>query len=291
MFCFDQLSFDSIVEIKSKNVVPIFYKDLENFYPQLKVAKKNRNFVEYFFTCSPATCNYVVSNFLEVDLITYLDADLFFFDSPLKIFEEIEGYSIGIISHRFNFFTKRNKIYGEFNVGWVSFRRDTNGLDCLNNWMNDCIDWCYQKIEKTRFADQKYLNYWPQNYKGVKVIGNIGANVAIWNIKNYKISFKDGKILMNGIPLIFYHFASLKQINESLFSTDLSRVFVPLKGILLNKIYKPYISLLVKNKVSEVKIVSKKDNHVKGISANFRKLTRIIRSILFVDTIKIETIK
>lgn len=291
MFCFDKLSFDAVVEIKNKNVIPIFYEDLESFFPNLKVSKKNRNFVEYFFTCSPATCNYVMANFSEVDLITYLDADLFFFDSPAKIFQELEGYSIGIISHRFNFFTKRNKIYGKFNVGWVSFKRDINGLDCLNDWMNDCIDWCYQKIEKTRFADQKYLDYWPQNYKRVKVIGNIGANVAIWNIKNYKLSLKDGKILVNDTPLIFYHFANLKQIDKNLFSTDLSRVFVSLKGILLNKIYLPYINLLVKNKLGNVKIAAKKDNHVRGISSTFRELTRKIRSILFVDTIKISTIK
>ena len=78
-----------------------------------------------------------------------------------------------------------------------------------------------------------------------------------------------------------------QQINKNLFSTDLSRVFVPLKGILLNKIYLPYINLLFKNKLSDVKIMAKKDNHVRGISSTFRELTRKIRSILFVDTIKI----
>ena len=115
--------------------------------------------------------------------------------------------------------------------------------------------------------------------------------MAIWNIKNYKLSFKDGKILVNGSPLIFYHFTNLKQIDKNLFSTDLSRVFVSLKGILLNKIYLPYINLLVKNKLSNVKIAAKKDNHVRGISSTFRELTRKIRSILFVDTIKISAVK
>ena len=71
----------------------------------------------------------------------------------------------------------------------------------------------------------------------------------------------------------------------------MSRVFVPLKGILLNKIYLPYINLLVKNKLSDVKIAAKKDNHVRGISSTFRELTRKIRSILFVDTIKISAVK
>ena len=286
MFCFDQLSYELINQIENKSINPIFHEELENFFPDLKVAKKNRNFVEYFFTCSPATCNYVMANYKEVDLITYLDADLFFFDSPSKIFDELEEYSIGIISHRFNFFTKRNKIYGKFNVGWVSFRRDINGIKCLDDWMINCINWCYQKIEKTRFADQKYLDYWPEKYNGVKIIENVGANVAIWNVKNYKLSYEKEKIFVDSQPLIFYHFANLKQIDQDLFTTDLSRVFVSLNGILLNNIYKPYIELLIKNKLTSLKIIPKEDNHSEGIGAKFRMLTRKIRSKLFMDVFK-----
>jgi hypothetical protein len=283
MFCFDQVSFDCIKELNNKSVTPIFHKDLESFYPELKVAKQNRNFVEYFFTCSPATCNYVISNFLEVDLITYLDADLFFFNSPNKIFEELADNSIGIISHRFNFFTKRNKIYGEYNVGWVSFRRDNNGLKCLDDWMNDCINWCYQKIEKTRFADQKYLDYWPNKYEGVKVISIIGANVAIWNIKNYKLTCEGGSLMVNKESLIFYHFANLKQIDQNLFSTDLSRVFVSLKGVLLDRVYKPYAELLLQNKLDTFQIKAKKDNHVVGFKSMIREFSRKLRAIFYND--------
>jgi hypothetical protein len=290
MFCFDQVSFNCMKELNDKNAVPIFYKDLEGFFPQLKVAKDNRNFVEFFFTCSPAICKYVFSNFPEVDLITYLDADLFFFDSPNLIYEEMEGNSIGIISHKFNFFTKRNRIYGEYNVGWVSFRRDQNGVECLNDWMKECIDWCYQKLEKNRFADQKYLDFWPNRYEGVKVISNIGANVAIWNIKNYKLSLQKGKPKVNGHALIFYHFANLKQIDENLFTTDLSRVFVSLRGVLLNNVYIPYINLLKTNKLQSVNIKSKKDNHVVGLKSIIRELTRKVRAILFKDKINLNKI-
>jgi hypothetical protein len=283
MFCFDQVSYDSINELNNKSVVPIFHKELESFYPDLKIAKGNRNFVEYFFTCSPATCNYVISNFSEVDLITYLDADLFFFNSPNEIFHELSDNSIGIISHRFNFFTKRNKIYGEYNVGWVSFRRDNNGLKCLDDWMNDCINWCYQKIEKTRFADQKYLDYWPNKYEGVKVISIIGANVAIWNIKNYKLTCEGGSLMVNKESLIFYHFANLKQIDQNLFSTDLSRVFVSLKGVLLDRVYKPYAELLLQNKLDTFQIKAKKDNHVVGFKSMIREFSRKLRAIFYND--------
>lgn len=287
MFCFDQVSFDKIVELNNKNVVPIHHEDLESFFPELKIAKQNRNFVEYFFTCSPATCNYVISNFSEVGLITYLDADLFFFSSPNEIFNELVDSSIGIISHRFNFFTKRNKVYGKYNVGWVSFRRDTQGLKCLNDWMKDCIEWCYQKIEKTRFADQKYLDYWPDKYKGVKVIENIGANVAIWNVKNYTLNFDGYNIMVNNKPLIFYHFANLKQIDENLFSTDLSRVFVSLRGVLLDRVYKPYAKLLLQNKLDTFQIKAKKDNHVSGFKSIIREFSRKLRSVFYSDKLYI----
>jgi hypothetical protein len=283
MFCFDQVSYNKIYELNNQNVLPIFHKELESFYPALKIAKQNRNFVEYFFTCSPATCNYVISNFSEVDLITYLDADLFFFSSPDEIFNELGDSSIGIISHRFNFFTKRNKIYGKYNVGWVSFRRDVQGLECLNDWMNDCVDWCYQKIEKTRFADQKYLDYWPDKYKGVKVIENIGANVAIWNVKNYVLYFDGNNIMVNNKPLIFYHFANLKQVDKNLFSTDLSRVFVSLKGVLLDRVYKPYAKLLLQNKLGTFQIKAKKDNHVAGFKSIIREFSRKLRATFYSD--------
>ena len=42
MFCFDQVSFDKIVELNNQNVVPIYHEDLESFLPELKIAKQNR---------------------------------------------------------------------------------------------------------------------------------------------------------------------------------------------------------------------------------------------------------
>ena len=78
------------------------------------------------------------------------------------------------------------------------------------------------KVEKERFGDQKYLNKWPTLYKKLKIIENIGANVAIWNIKNYKWSLND-RVYVNNTPLIFYHFANIFQIDNYRFNTNLSR--------------------------------------------------------------------
>ena len=270
------------------NVEIIHFNDLEEKYPLLKIAKSNRNRIEYFFTCSPAICNYVMDQFDFIDSITYLDADLYFFSDPKKVFNEINEKSIAILEHRFHWTTKRQLKYGRFNVGWVTFKNDSEGKKCLKQWMENCLDWCYQKVEKDRFGDQKYLNKWPSIYKNLHIIQNKGANVAIWNIPNYHLSQIGDHIFIDNQPLIFYHFANINQISKSTFNTNLSRVFINLKGILLYKIYLPYLKELKSNMIFNDQIISKKDNHISGLKYIFTIVSRKIRYIIFNDIIELK---
>lgn len=288
MICMDDKSYKYLSDNPLNNVQIIHFTELEEKYPLLKAAKSNRNHIEYFFTCSPAVCNYVMAQFDFIDSLTYLDADLYFFSDPKKVFNEIKDKSIAIIEHRFHWTTKRQLKYGRFNVGWVTFKNDEEGKKCLKQWMKDCLEWCYQKVEKDRFGDQKYLDKWPSLYKNLHIIKNKGANVAIWNIPNYQLSFKEDKIFIDNQPLIFYHFANITQIGKSTFNTNLSRVFKNLKGILLDKIYMPYLKELKSNMIFNDQIISKKDNHIVGLKYSLFNLSRKIRSIFFNELIKIE---
>ncbi len=288
MICMDDRSYKHLNDNPLNNVQILHIKELEKKSPSLKIAKLNRNRIEYFFTCSPAVCNYVINQFDFIDSITYLDADLYFFSDPKKVFDEIENKSIAIIEHRFHWTTKRQIIYGKFNVGWVTFKNDREGKKCLKQWMENCLDWCYQKVEKDRFGDQKYLDKWPSLYKNLHIIKNKGANVAIWNIPNYVLSINRGKIYIDNHQLIFYHFANIDQINSSTFNTNLSRVFKNLKGILLEKIYMPYLKELKYNMIFSDQIISKKDNHIVGLKYSLINLSRKIRSIFFNELIEID---
>ena len=288
MICMDDKSYKYLNDNPLNNVQVLQIKELEKKFPLLKIAKLNRNRIEYFFTCSPAVCNYVMGQFDFIDSITYLDADLYFFSDPKKVFDEIENKSIAIIEHRFHWTTKRQLKYGRFNVGWVTFKNDSEGKKCLTQWMENCLDWCYQKVEKDRFGDQKYLNRWPSLYKNLYVIQNKGANVAIWNIPNYHLSCKGDKIFIDNQQLIFYHFANIDQISKSTFNTNLSRVFINLKGILLDKVYIPYLKELKSNMIFNDQIIPKKDNHISGLKYFFTILSRKIRYIFFNDIIELE---
>ena len=161
-------------------------------------------------------------------------------------------------------------------------------MACLNSWTDNCIKWCYQRLEGEKYADQKYLDYWQRDFEGIYIIKNIGANLAIWNIGNYNISLKNNRVYVNENVLIFFHFANLKQIDSNTFKTDLSRVFVRCTGVIKNNIYMPYLKRLSKHIDNNSLIFSKKDDHVKGLNVLLRKTTRIVSQILFPDILKIQ---
>jgi hypothetical protein len=288
MFCMDDDSYKHLDELKLQNARLIHYNELEKFIPELLIAKANRTRVEYFYTCSSAISYFTLQNYKEADIVTYLDADLFFFNSPEPVFEEFGNSSVGIIEHKFKFFAERSLRYGKYNVGWINFRNDENGLACVTDWKNDCIEWCYQKIEANRYADQKYLDAWPAKYKGVHEFKHKGANLGPWNLPNYKLSKVDGKVYVDEQPLIFYHFANLKQINHNLFKTDLSRSFIKTTGVLKEDIYIPYIKELIKNTSPNKIFSAKKDIHIQGINILMANLSRYIRQLILPDWIRMD---
>ena len=109
--------------------------------------------------------------------------------------------------------------YGKFNVSFQIFKNDIIGLNCLEFWRKQCIEWCKDFLDEknNRFADQKYLDYWPQLYnKKIKILDDNISGIAPWNINNYKISLDNGNYFSNNERIIFYHFHNFKIINKNI---------------------------------------------------------------------------
>jgi hypothetical protein len=187
---------------------------------------------------------FVLNNNPQVDLITYLDADLFFFAELTPIYDELADRSIGIIGHRFPRFLKDNEQYGIYNVGWVSIRRDDHGLACLRWWRERCLEWCYDRCENGRFADQKYLDAWPSLFQQVGVLQHKGANLAPWNVANYTIVTDGDRVFVDEQPLIFFHFHGLKHIARWTYDPGLDDYKTKSTTVIRRRIYAPYIRTL-----------------------------------------------
>jgi hypothetical protein len=244
VLCMDTAAFDSLTTLALPEITPIALEDLERRQPALLAAKTNRSRIEYYFTCTAALPLYILDEWQDVDIITYLDADLFFFESPAALFDELGAGSVGIVAHRFPEALKDREQYGIYNVGWVSFRRDKTGIECLTWWRDQCIEWCYDRVEEGRFADQKYLDQWPSRFDNVVVLQHPGANLAPWNIDNHVIDEKNGQVTVDSRPLIFFHFHGLKQVGRWVYEPGWKEYAVEPNTILRTKVYLPYIRAL-----------------------------------------------
>ena len=222
VLCLDEKTFNILKNYKNKSLIAINLNEVEEEYSELYQAKSNRNKIEYYFTLSPVFPLFLLKKF-NISTIASIDSDLMFFSSPSPIFDEMDSYSIYITEHKFRDNFRSHEISGKYNVQCQIFRNDHWGIKCLTRWKDQCIEWCYDRHEKEKFADQKYLDEWPEIYKDhIMVSENIGVGVAPWNIEGEDIVLEDGKFYINNKPLIFYHFHGLKIFNRFFSKTGLS---------------------------------------------------------------------
>jgi hypothetical protein len=214
VLCFDAIAYDYLAEAGLEGVRPIRFEALEAWDPALPAVKPSRSKVEYFFTCTPSMIRYVMEQ--ANDAVTYLDADLYFFADPSPIYSEIGSASVGIFAHRYRAGEKYLEVFGIYNVGFLYFRNDAEGGRCLAWWRERCLEWCFDRVEDGKFADQKYLDQWPSLFNGVVVIQNPGAGLAPWNEARFSGSAEAGNVSADGAPLIFYHFHGLRFVYDAL---------------------------------------------------------------------------
>jgi SAM-dependent methyltransferase len=210
VFCMDDETHDLLSRMNLPRLTPVSLADLERFDRDLLGVKSTRTPVEYFWTATPVVCLYCLEREPELGEITYLDADVMFFADPQPVFEELGPESVLIVPHRYAAgYAADAATSGVYNVQFMTFRRTPDGLEALRWWRERCIEWCYARVEDGKFGDQKYLDDWPQRFRGVHVLQHPGGGLAPWNASRYRLERRDGSVLIDGQPLIFYHYHSL----------------------------------------------------------------------------------
>lgn len=237
VLCMDEATREILERLSLLDVSCISLAEVED--DELLAVKPGRNKAEYCWTLSPCLPWYVLHHNPEVDVITYLDADLFFYSSVQPLIEEIGEASIAVIEHRYAPQLKHLEINGRFCVEWVSFRRDNEGMACLARWREQCIEWCFYRFEENRMGDQKYLDEWPEAYNSLHILMHPGAGVAPWNYSQYRFEkCPDGRILVEGQPLVFYHFHQFQLLSNGGFDR-LSNSYTTM-GVEPDAVYRAY---------------------------------------------------
>lgn len=220
VLCLDAETLDILSALRLPGVHGVALATLEEWDAALAAVKPARSRAEYYFTCSPIWPRYLLEA-EALDQVTYLDADQLFYHSPEPIFEEMGSASILITPHRFPPALRHKERFGIYNVSLLSFRRDAAALACLAWWRERCLEWCFDRLEEGKFADQKYLDDWPAQFSGVHVLSHPGAGLAPWNWANFNWKLERDALTLDGLPLIFYHFQNMKRVNRWLLDPGL----------------------------------------------------------------------
>jgi hypothetical protein len=244
VLCLTEECHAALSKLALPDVVPLRLETLEAHDPELLAAKRDRQTIEYYFTCTPSLIGYVLAQVPEA-VVTYLDADLFFLQRPDVVFDGFADHSILIVPHGFS---KANAHLvdssGIYNVGWVSFRRDEAGLACLRWWRERCLESCSR--ENGQCGDQKYLDDFPRKFARVLISRHPGVNLAPWNLDNRRLSIgADGKPLAEGEPVIFFHFSQLRRITAFLWRAPYGNFGAPMTPLARRALFRPYLAEVV----------------------------------------------
>ena len=238
ILCMDDMVESNLRQMELPFVSLIPLAEAEN--SRLLAVKPTRSRGEYCWTLTPFTPQFVFDRDPCVERVTYVDADLFFFDSPCLLLEEFSASTkhVLITDHAYDPRYERSgraKRGGRFCVQFMTFRRTVEAAKVMHWWQERCLEWCYARVEGGKFGDQKYLDAWPELFGDeVHILLQKERTLAPWNVKFFHDRHK------GHLAPVFYHFQTLR-----IESTDSLCLFSGYKiGDSANLIYQTYVHYL-----------------------------------------------
>ena len=240
IICFDDKTYQTLTQLNLPDLNCVPLSDFET--DALRAVKPTRSVGEYCWTCTPFSIAHVLS-LPGVEACTYVDADLYFFSSPLPLIEEIGNKAVLISPHRYTPQYDQSEKSGIYCVQFMRFTNTEAGWIALNWWKEACLDWCYNRFEAGKFGDQKYLDDWPTRFESVHVLEHLGGGLAPWNIQQYHLEVRDGHLMgvesstKKTFEAIFYHFHQCHFLGDNRVDYGLYRLSEQIKRF----IYRPYV--------------------------------------------------
>ena len=261
ILCLDDVTYQILLKLNFGEIILVRLSDLMT--EEIASIKVKTTYGQFCWVCQPLICQYILLNLNESE-VTYLEADSIFFNDIEPLFSEIGNNSVSLVPHNFSDGFNNAKNAGIYCVQFNYFRNDHFALRVLDYWRDNCFK--YSKNNLTSYPGQTCLDQWPHLFTNVKVINNIGAGVAPWNIQGKKITLRNESILINDSPIIFYHFHQYGRLPNG--SHELGNY--PIFSDALNLIYKNYI-----NKIRDIEsyIINNIDKNF-----NFKRVYNIINN-------------
>ena len=172
--------------------------------------------MEYSTALKPKALEFMLNAYNGATL--YIDPDIQVFENLDSIFSELHHTPIVLTPHalaplpRDGEETSEQTIRqaGIFNLGFIGVNKNAGSF--LTWWHERLITDGISDIANALFTDQRWIDFVPSLFH-FKTLTDPGLNVAYWNLHERTLTFNnDGKILVNGSALKFFHFSGFDPV-------------------------------------------------------------------------------
>jgi hypothetical protein len=148
--------------------------------------------------------------------VLYLDPDIEIFSPLIPVFDGLEYAPIVVTPHCNTPILDGCKPddlellkFGTFNLGFVGVSQCDEAFAFLDWWSARCLEHGFYEPQVGLAVDQKWVSLAPSYFPNLKILHDIGLNLAFWNLHERTLSLKDGTWMVNDhVPLRFIHFSS-----------------------------------------------------------------------------------
>jgi glycosyltransferase involved in cell wall biosynthesis len=215
---FHELSPDEIEEIRNIDDGRIFHEVLTLKDIETKDIKGFENYsVIEMCTSIKGKVSTALLERSDSAYVTYLDPDLYFYDSINVIREAHEKFDVLLTPHIINpplndFAIWNDEVFGTlrhgiFNLGFVSFKK-TDVSKRVSRWWADRLNVsCSGDYSSGVFTDQKWWDLSIVYFPEISIVKDFGWNMAPWNLEERNLVSLHPPMLSNGEALIFFHYS------------------------------------------------------------------------------------
>ncbi len=126
---------------------------------------------------------------------------------------------------------------GIYNLGFIGVKNSPKAKQFIQWWERRLRYQCINRQDQGIFVDQKFIDLLPAFVSDTAILRNHTLNVAYWNIDQRELTQTDAGWLVDGEPLIFFHFSGIIPDNPQRLSKHTERFQEDLPPALQNIVW------------------------------------------------------
>ncbi len=186
--------------------------------------------IEFNTAIKPFVFRHLFDRF-AFDEVVYLDPDILLFRPMAEVFDGLVAHNIVLIPHIMQPLQDDKEPSdhtimksGVYNLGFLGVRNDPDSRTLIDWWSERCYLHCRVDVPGHMFTDQRWMDLAPAFVPDPLILRHPGYDVAYWNLAHRRVEQAgDGAWLVNGGPLVFFHFSGISPEDPTVFSKHQDR--------------------------------------------------------------------